>query len=99
MSIGGHICFACKRPASRIDYQIGEWVCEGNPDCNMSKGVTREQRAEYDRLNGKAFSRARARGPAPEGKGAIRSLTPEESKDSKLFFKRAYVQVDTPEQG
>ena len=43
------ICFACKRPASRFDRQIGEWVCERNPDCGMSMGVTREQRAEYER--------------------------------------------------
>lgn len=60
MSIGGHNCFACHRPASRIDYQIGEWVCEGNPDCGMSMGVTRQQRAEYERLTGKAFQRVRA---------------------------------------
>lgn len=55
-SMGGQpSCFACHRPASRFDRQIGEWVCEGNADCGMSKGVTREQRAEYDRISGKAF--------------------------------------------
>jgi hypothetical protein len=80
VSIGGHICFACKRPASRIDYLIGEWVCEGNADCGMSKGVTREQRAEYDRLNGKAFARTRAELRALAVNGNTKDGLPGESR-------------------
>jgi hypothetical protein len=30
-------CFCCKRPAARFDRQIGEWVCEGNADCSISR--------------------------------------------------------------
>lgn len=36
-----HVCFACKRPAAIFDRQIGEWVCEGNADCGMSRNVPR----------------------------------------------------------
>lgn len=51
-SMGGQPnCFACRRPASRFDKQIGEWCCEGNPDCGISFGVTRQQRERQQILN------------------------------------------------
>jgi hypothetical protein len=38
-----HVCFVCKRDASIFDRQIGEWVCEGNADCAISRNVPRDQ--------------------------------------------------------
>jgi hypothetical protein len=53
MSVGQPICFACKRVASIFDRNLGEWVCEGNADCGVSRNVKRmtpPQKKIYDAL-------------------------------------------------
>ncbi len=37
-------CFCCGREAVKFDRQIGEWCCQGNPDCSMS--FSKRERSE-----------------------------------------------------
>jgi hypothetical protein len=68
-----HVCFACKRPAAMFDRQIGEWVCEGNADCGMSRNAPRDTEAPYlfpDKPPAKSSTRAwniDGRGGNPKG--------------------------------
>lgn len=48
--MGNPKCFCCGREAVKFDRQIGEWCCQGNPDCSMSFS-NREKDSEVKKPN------------------------------------------------